>query len=89
MKVFCNICQKTKEIRNNLTVKETKVLEFIINFTKIERKSPSMREIADGLGLKSLSGVDRYIYRLKDKEYIAKTPYIKRSIVVLKDIICE
>jgi SOS-response transcriptional repressor LexA len=48
-----------------------------------------MREIADGLGLKSLSGVDRYVYRLKDKEYIAKTPYIKRSIVVLKDIICE
>lgn len=89
MEVFCNICQKTKEIRNNLTVKETKVLKYIINFTKIEKKSPSMREITDGLGLKSVSSVDRYVYRLQDKQYIAKTPYIKRSIVVLKNIINE
>tara|TARA_Y100001938_G_C8074556_1_gene425177 strand:+ start:1823 stop:2092 length:270 start_codon:yes stop_codon:yes gene_type:complete len=88
MEVFCNICKKTKKIQDNLTFKETKVLEFIINFTKIEKKSPSMREIANGLGLKSLSSVDRYVYRLQDKQYIAKTPYTKRSIVVLKDIIC-
>ena len=50
--------------------------------------SPSIRDIAKGLNLKSVSNIDRYVYRLQDKNYIAKTPYIKRSIVILKEIIC-
>ena len=88
MIIKCNICNKDKEIKESLTFKEIKVLQFIINYTKKNNISPSMREIAKGLNLKSISGVDRYLYRLLDKNYIAKTPYINRSIVVLKEIIC-
>ena len=36
----------------------------------------------------SLSAIDRYIYQLKEKQFIAKKPYKSRSIVILKDIPC-
>jgi len=88
MIIKCSICNEDKEIKESLTFKEIKVLQFIINYIKKNNISPSIRDIAKGLNLKSVSNIDRYVYRLQDKNYIAKTPYIKRSIVVLKEIIC-
>jgi len=88
MIIKCSICNEDKEIKESLTFKEIKVLQFIINYIKKNNISPSVRDIAKGLNLKSVSNIDRYVYRLQDKNYIAKTPYIKRSIVVLKEIIC-
>jgi len=88
MIIKCSICNEDKEIKESLTFKEIKVLQFIINYIKKNNISPSIRDIAKGLNLKSVSNIDRYVYRLQDKNYIAKTPYIKRSIVILKEIIC-
>ena len=88
MIIKCSICNEDKEIKDSLTFKEIKVLQFIINYIKKNNISPSIRDIAKGLNLKGVSNIDRYVYRLQDKNYIAKTPYIKRSIVVLKEIIC-
>lgn len=88
MIIKCSICNEDKEIKESLTFKEIKVLQFIINYIKKNNISPSIRDIAKGLNLKGVSNIDRYVYRLQDKNYIAKTPYIKRSIVVLKEIIC-
>jgi len=46
MIIKCNICNKDKEIKESLTFKEIKVLQFIINYIKKNNISPSMREIA-------------------------------------------
>nr|BAR32761.1 hypothetical protein [uncultured Mediterranean phage uvMED] len=88
MEITCNICKKTMQIDENLTDGELKVYKFLVNFRKKHNKSPSFREISKGIGLKSISVIDRYLYILKEKQYIAKKPYEKRSIVILKDYPC-
>lgn len=88
MIIFCNLCKKNKEVDENLTKKEIEILQFIKNYRKKHRKSPTVREIGKEIKSRSVSGIDRYIYKLCEAQYIAKKPYKARSIVLLKDIPC-
>lgn len=45
---------------------EKKILEFIIEYTQIHGYSPSIREIGDGIGLKSTCSVHVYLKRMFD-----------------------
>ncbi len=87
MKVICKMCDKTIEIDENLSAKELQILKFIKNYAEKYDKPPSFREISTKYKI-SLSAIDRYIYQLKEKQYITKKPYKSRSIVILKDIPC-
>ena len=37
---------------------------------------------------KYISEVDKYIYKLKEKQYITKIPYRARTIVLIKEVVC-
>jgi SOS-response transcriptional repressor LexA len=85
MKIKCNLCNKTKDFEVSLTRKQKKVLSFIISYRKENKQSPTFREIADGINLISTSNIDRYIFVLKNKNFIDYLPYSHRSITVLKE----
>ncbi len=85
MQIKCNLCNKTKEFDVSLTKKQAQILSFIVLYRKENKQSPTLREIANGVNLSSTSNIDRYIYLLKDKNFIDYSPYLHRSITVLKE----
>jgi len=86
MLIKCQMCDKTVEISENLSDSQKKVLKFIINFMKEHKKSPSYREISQGLGYKTTSIVHHHIDGLIYKQYVTRRPYYARSLVVLKEL---
>jgi repressor LexA len=50
-----------------LTAKQVLVLSFIARHTKEKGYPPSLRDIADGLGLKSVNGAKIHVVALKRK----------------------
>ena len=67
-----------------LTESQKKVLKFIIKYIEENKNSPSIRNIAEGVGLKSTSTVHGHVERLEDKGYIKRTEGIARGIHIVK-----
>ncbi|MDP7620922.1 MAG: hypothetical protein QGH27_03070 [SAR324 cluster bacterium] len=86
MLIRCNLCDKTREVPDNLTKKQMRVLNFITEFKKKNRIIPSVREIVRGLDYKSTSIVAFHLDALIAKQYLARKPYHSRSLVILKDL---
>lgn len=59
-----------------------KVYEFIIQFIMANNYSPTVREIGDGIGLKSTSSVYCHLNKLKRKGKINYIPESPRTITV-------
>lgn len=57
-----NVLSKTK-----ITEREYEILLFITKYTNANAVSPSMREIASGVQLASVSNAHRYVHSLMDK----------------------
>lgn len=89
MIIKCNLCNKSVEIAENLTKPEIKTLKFIQNYRKEHNKSPSYRDISQGLGYKAQSYTYNLVYSLINKNYLTKSQYKKRSIIILKELPCE
>tara|TARA_R100001015_G_C4606798_1_gene161869 strand:- start:191 stop:454 length:264 start_codon:yes stop_codon:yes gene_type:complete len=85
MQIKCNLCNETKDFDVSLTKKQKQILLFIIAFIKENNQSPTLKEIAKGVNLSSTSNIDRYLYLLKEKNFIKQLPYLHRSITVLKE----
>ena len=64
MIIKCNLCNKSVEIAENLTKPEIKTLKFIQNYRKEHNKSPSYRDISQGLGYKAQSYTYNLVYSL-------------------------
>lgn len=62
-------------IRNN-------ILEFIVNFIKINKYAPTVREIGDGVGLKSTSSVCSHLTRMCNEKTLMYNAESPRTIVV-------
>lgn len=60
--------------KQTLTRKEQEVYSFILEYRRDMRFTPSMREIADGMGLNSVSTVHRHVHSLIDKGWLL--PYV-------------
>jgi|TARA_R110000787_G_scaffold134368_1_gene246733 repressor LexA len=88
MIILCNICEKKVEVNENINHRELKILQFIKKYISENNKSPTVREISKGVGISSFAGVDKYIYKLKEKQYITKIPYRARTIVLIKEVVC-
>ena len=88
MKIKCNLCDRTVEVAENLTDKQLQILNFIVEYRKKHAKCPAIREIMGGLGYKSTSGIFTHIEALILKKYLAKQPYKKRNLIILKDVVC-
>jgi len=67
-----------------ITKKQKRVLEAIKDFININNYSPSVRELATILDLKSTSTVQGYLNRLQTKGYIAKNNDNARTLHILK-----
>ena len=66
----------------NLT-KQGEVLDYIGRFTQTHGYSPTVREIGEGVGLKSPASVSKYLDRLEDYGYIRRRPESPRTIEVV------
>lgn len=67
-------------IMEELTEKERLLLDFITDFTRRNSYPPSVRDIQQGLGIKSTSTVHNYIGRLADKGVLNKSSGKSRSL---------
>ena len=88
MKIKCNLCDRTVEVAENLTDNQLQILNFIVEYRKKHSKCPAIREIMSGLGYQSTSPVFMLIEALILKKYLAKQPYKKRNLIILKEISC-
>lgn len=61
------------------------ILEFIKDYIQNENMAPSVREICDGVGIRSTSTVHRYLHRLEEEGRIHMATGKNRAIVVLDD----
>lgn len=68
-----------------LTLSQKKVYEFIKQFIKTHRHSPTIAEIAQGIGIKSRGVVHRYVTALVSERLIEVIPGHRRNIKLLND----
>lgn len=68
-----------------LTARETTCIRHIEALTDELKVTPTVREIAVSMGLKSKSSVHRLIQRLELKGRLARIPHRKRGLVLLAD----
>lgn len=72
-------------MRDQLTLREEAILEFIRNNVKARGYPPSVREIGLAVGLRSSSTVHGYLKRLEDKGYIKRDPTKPRALELFGD----
>jgi len=89
MIIKCNLCKKTMELAENLTIPQLKTQQFIQKYYQKNNKSPSYRDIQTGLGYTTTSAGYVIVDALVQKQYLAKANYKKRSIIILKEVPCE
>ena len=64
-----------------LTKREKDVYDYILEYRKEKRFSPSMREIAEGIGLHSASTVHVHVHNLMDKGWLQPVERMNRTIL--------
>lgn len=68
-----------------LTERQEEILDIIRHFVRTKGFPPSIREIARGLGLSSVSTVHCHLINLEKKGYIRKDPSRRRSIELVRE----
>jgi repressor LexA len=66
-----------------MTERQKQFIDFIEQFTEYHGYSPSIREIAKGLGLSSTASVKKMLDRLKENGLLSKVDNIARGIEVM------
>ena len=66
-----------------ITIKQKKVLDIIKKYLKTNEHAPSYEELKQLCGLRSKSGVHRYLHCLRQRGYITFKDHMKRGIMVL------
>ena len=69
----------------SLSVKQQRVLDFIRQYNRDQGYPPSVREICQGLNLKSTSTAHGYLERLEKRGFIRRDPSRPRAIELLED----
>ncbi|MBP2436134.1 transcriptional repressor LexA [Microbacterium amylolyticum] len=72
--------------RKNLSEKQLAILEVIQRSIQVNGYPPSMREIGDAVGLKSLSSVTHQLGQLELSGYLRRDPGKTRAMEVLIDL---
>lgn len=76
--------RKRSTLMEKLTPKEQLVYDFIVDTIRREGYSPSVRDIAAAVNMKSTSTVHHYIGRLEEKGYIQKESGKSRTLRIEK-----
>jgi repressor LexA len=66
-----------------LTDRQRQLLEFIEDHVRVEGFPPSIREMADHMGIRSTNGVNDHLKALLKKGYIAKGQGLKSRAISL------
>ena len=64
-----------------MTQREQVVYDYILKYRREKRFSPSMREIAEGIGLHSASTVHVHIHHLINKGWLLPSEQLNRTII--------
>lgn len=70
-------------MRDQLTCRESAIMDFIKNCVRAKGYPPSVREIGTAVGLRSSSTVHGYLKRLEDKGYIRRDPTKPRAVELI------
>ncbi|OPL08408.1 MAG: hypothetical protein AVO33_10655 [delta proteobacterium ML8_F1] len=72
-------------MKNEITAKQQVILDFIKEFTHSNGYPPSVRDICQGVGLKSTSTVHGHLKRLEKSGFLSKDASKTRSIVLTEN----
>lgn len=64
-----------------LTPREQEIFNYILRFRTENQMSPSVREIAQGVGVYSPSAIHRHLHNMAEKGWLTMKPGSARSIV--------
>lgn len=85
-RMFVCYNEANKEVcKLSLSVKQQRVLDFIRQYNRDQGYPPSVREICQGLNLKSTSTAHGYLERLEKRGFIRRDPSRPRAIELLED----
>jgi repressor LexA len=68
---------------HGLTAHQAKLLAFIRAYSSQHAFAPSFREMMDGIGNRSTSGIHRLLSGLEERGYIRRQAHQKRCIILL------
>lgn len=68
-----------------ISAKQQRVLEYIRSFTREHGYPPAVRDICQGLGIKSTSTAHGYLERLEKNGYIRRDPSKTRAIELIEE----
>ena len=71
-----------KKMNRNLTSRQEEGLEFIRNYIQEQGAPPTLREIADGLGISSSNGARSLVEVLERKGVLERRPGLSRGLVI-------
>ena len=71
-----------KFTKSNLKETLEIIYAFIVNFVKTEGYPPSVREICQGVGIRSTSTVHAHLHRLMEEGKIEYIPGKRRAIMI-------
>lgn len=71
-----------KRLKNELTLAQQRVLDFIIGFISENGYSPTLVEIKEGLGFASVNSVCDHVNMLKKKGRLTSSKTKARSLVI-------
>ena len=70
---------------SNLTKRQLAVLQFIRAFLKEEARSPTLKEIADGVGSNAVSTIHKHVQHLTEKGFLDRSHGSGNNIVMVED----
>lgn len=69
----------------DLTKRQQAVLQFISAFTEAQGRSPTLTEVARGVGSSAVSTIHKHVQHLMDKGYLARSHGKGNNLVVARD----
>jgi len=73
-------------LADNLSERQTRILDYIRYVTKVRNYPPSVREIGEAVGLSSSSTVHNHLNQLERKGLIKRDPSKSRTVQLTSDI---
>src|SRR5207244_5479823 len=73
------------KLTNELTERQTRILNYIRDVSKVRNYPPSVREIGEAVGLSSSSTVHNHLNQLERRGLIKRDPSKSRTVQLVAD----
>ncbi len=80
-----NDLEKNIKLSDQITERQTKILDYIRYVTKVRNYPPSVREIGEAVGLSSSSTVHNHLNQLERRGLIKRDPSKSRTVQLVAD----